>query len=217
MHRVDAVGNLLGVRRELTEGIESLLGWRKGVRKKKTETHRKIIGGSRKAYRDLPGWREGVHQKKTKTHRKIVEGSRKVYRDSLGDSSKGSGSSLGTYGRSSEENRMTCRKNTGLVGVHLVEEDEAIKAIVMNKGREAKLGEDGSRSEGELDQHIIGATGGDTEDDEVSGGRNEDAQEEEEEPIEQCMPNVRLVDAHPLEVGMEAPESIVSSREAACE
>ncbi|RRT53903.1 hypothetical protein B296_00049523 [Ensete ventricosum] len=44
MHRVDAVGNLLGVRRELTEGIESLLGWHKGVRQKKTETHRKIIG-----------------------------------------------------------------------------------------------------------------------------------------------------------------------------
>ncbi|RWW23749.1 hypothetical protein GW17_00011987 [Ensete ventricosum] len=32
--------------------IESLLGWRKGVRQKKTETCRKIIGGSRKACRD---------------------------------------------------------------------------------------------------------------------------------------------------------------------
>ncbi|RWW50009.1 hypothetical protein BHE74_00043792, partial [Ensete ventricosum] len=87
--------------------------------------------------------------------------------------------------------------------VHLVEEDEAMKAIVMNKGREAKLGETGSRSEGELDQRIIGAIGGDTKDDEVRGGRNEDAQKEEEEPIEQCMSNVRLIDAHPLEVGME--------------
>ncbi|RWW40653.1 hypothetical protein BHE74_00053910 [Ensete ventricosum] len=59
MHRVNAVGNLLGVRRELTEGIESLLGWRKGVRQKKTETHRKIIGGSRKAYRErLVDWQE---------------------------------------------------------------------------------------------------------------------------------------------------------------
>ncbi|RZS29332.1 hypothetical protein BHM03_00063076 [Ensete ventricosum] len=49
MHWVDTVGNSPGVRRELTEGIGSLLGWRKGVRQKKTETRRKIIGGSRKA------------------------------------------------------------------------------------------------------------------------------------------------------------------------
>ncbi|RWW71855.1 hypothetical protein BHE74_00020379 [Ensete ventricosum] len=52
MHRVDAVGNSLGVCRELVEGIESLPGWRKGVRQKKTETHRKIVGASQKAYRE---------------------------------------------------------------------------------------------------------------------------------------------------------------------
>ncbi|RRT59618.1 hypothetical protein B296_00028301, partial [Ensete ventricosum] len=39
----------------------------------------------------------GVRQKKTKTRRKIVRGSRKACRDSLGDSPKGSGSSLGTH------------------------------------------------------------------------------------------------------------------------
>ncbi|RZS07351.1 hypothetical protein BHM03_00038174 [Ensete ventricosum] len=49
----DVVGNLPGVRRELTEGIGSLLGWRKGVCRKKTETRQKIVGGSRKAYRDF--------------------------------------------------------------------------------------------------------------------------------------------------------------------
>ncbi|RWW75949.1 hypothetical protein BHE74_00015983 [Ensete ventricosum] len=45
MHRVNAVGNSLGVCRELAKGIRSLQGWRKGVRQKKTETRRKIIGG----------------------------------------------------------------------------------------------------------------------------------------------------------------------------
>ncbi|RRT66213.1 hypothetical protein B296_00039710, partial [Ensete ventricosum] len=40
-------------RQELAEGIGSLLGWRKGVRQKKIETHQKIIGGSRKAFRDV--------------------------------------------------------------------------------------------------------------------------------------------------------------------
>ncbi|RWW38270.1 hypothetical protein BHE74_00056511 [Ensete ventricosum] len=38
------VGNSLGVRRELAKGIGSLPGWRKGVHRRKTETHRKIIG-----------------------------------------------------------------------------------------------------------------------------------------------------------------------------
>ncbi|RRT61211.1 hypothetical protein B296_00040965, partial [Ensete ventricosum] len=79
MHRVDAVGNSPGVRRELAEGIGSSLGWHKGVHQKKIETHRKIVGGSRKACRD-----------------------------SLGDSSKGSGSSLGT------RREITRKKTRGL-------------------------------------------------------------------------------------------------------
>ncbi|RWW37769.1 hypothetical protein BHE74_00057072 [Ensete ventricosum] len=49
----DAVRNSPGVRRELVEGIRSLLGWHKGVHRKKTETRRKIVVGSRKTCRDL--------------------------------------------------------------------------------------------------------------------------------------------------------------------
>ncbi|RWW73976.1 hypothetical protein BHE74_00018106, partial [Ensete ventricosum] len=49
----DAVGNLPGVHRELAKSIGSLLGWCKGVRRKKTETRRKIIEGSRKACQEL--------------------------------------------------------------------------------------------------------------------------------------------------------------------
>ncbi|RRT70515.1 hypothetical protein B296_00000781 [Ensete ventricosum] len=52
MHWVDAVGNSLGVHRELAEGIRSLPEWHKGVRQKKTETRQKIIGGSRKAFQE---------------------------------------------------------------------------------------------------------------------------------------------------------------------
>ncbi|RZS17516.1 hypothetical protein BHM03_00049664 [Ensete ventricosum] len=48
MHRVDAVENSPRVRREHAEGIGSLLGWRKEVHQKKTETHRKIIGVAKK-------------------------------------------------------------------------------------------------------------------------------------------------------------------------
>ncbi|RRT31819.1 hypothetical protein B296_00058049, partial [Ensete ventricosum] len=55
IHRVDAVGNSLRVRWKLVEGIGSLLGWCKGVRQKKTKTHRKIIEGSRKACRERCG------------------------------------------------------------------------------------------------------------------------------------------------------------------
>ncbi|RWW38140.1 hypothetical protein BHE74_00056644 [Ensete ventricosum] len=51
--RVGPVGNLPGVCRELTEGIESLPGWHKGVRWKKTKTRQKIIMRSRKACREF--------------------------------------------------------------------------------------------------------------------------------------------------------------------
>ncbi|RWW53834.1 hypothetical protein BHE74_00039636 [Ensete ventricosum] len=59
MHRVDAIGNSLGVRWELAEGIESLPGWHKGVCQKNTETHRKIAGSSRKACREFA---EGIEK-----------------------------------------------------------------------------------------------------------------------------------------------------------
>ncbi|RWW46783.1 hypothetical protein BHE74_00047268 [Ensete ventricosum] len=49
----DAVGNSLGVHRELTKDIESLPRWLKRVHRKKIETHQKIIEGSRKACREL--------------------------------------------------------------------------------------------------------------------------------------------------------------------
>ncbi|RZS22131.1 hypothetical protein BHM03_00054872 [Ensete ventricosum] len=81
MHRVDAFGNSLGVCWKLTEGIGSLSGWRKGVRQKKTETHRKIIGGSRKAYRDS---NDAVGSDR-KFARRFVEGIEKLAGNVKGD------------------------------------------------------------------------------------------------------------------------------------
>ncbi|RWV83044.1 hypothetical protein GW17_00055400 [Ensete ventricosum] len=81
MHRVDAFGNSLRVCRKLTEGIGSLSGWRKGVRQKKTETHRKIIGGSRKAYRDS---NDAVGSDR-KFARRFVEGIEKLAGNVKGD------------------------------------------------------------------------------------------------------------------------------------
>ncbi|RWW43427.1 hypothetical protein BHE74_00050913 [Ensete ventricosum] len=73
MHRADAVGNSLGVHRELVEGIGSLSGWHKRVHQKKTETRLKIIWDSRKACRErftqgsgkLAGNMSGDYRKKT--------------------------------------------------------------------------------------------------------------------------------------------------------
>ncbi|RZS26189.1 hypothetical protein BHM03_00059497, partial [Ensete ventricosum] len=42
MHQVDAFGNSPGVCRKFAGVIESLPGWRKGVRQKKTETCLKL-------------------------------------------------------------------------------------------------------------------------------------------------------------------------------
>ncbi|RWV81804.1 hypothetical protein GW17_00056747 [Ensete ventricosum] len=72
---------------EVHRGIRSLVGWRKGVRQKKTETHRKIVGGSRKACLErfiegigkLAGNAKGDHQKDDRrTYHKIVEGYRSM-------------------------------------------------------------------------------------------------------------------------------------------
>ncbi|RRT50547.1 hypothetical protein B296_00013306 [Ensete ventricosum] len=49
----DAIENSPKVHRELAEGIRTFPRWRKGVHWKKIETCRKIVGGSRKAYREL--------------------------------------------------------------------------------------------------------------------------------------------------------------------
>ncbi|RRT51220.1 hypothetical protein B296_00039433 [Ensete ventricosum] len=40
----DTVGNSPGVHRELTKGLGSLPGWRKGIHRKKIETRQKIVG-----------------------------------------------------------------------------------------------------------------------------------------------------------------------------
>ncbi|RWW13328.1 hypothetical protein GW17_00022964 [Ensete ventricosum] len=71
----DAVGNSPGVHRELAESIGSLLGWRKGVHQKKTETRRKIVG----AYASGQGLDDAV-----KACRAFARTSPKVSRRSLG-------------------------------------------------------------------------------------------------------------------------------------
>ncbi|RZS08570.1 hypothetical protein BHM03_00039551 [Ensete ventricosum] len=90
MHRVDAVENSLGVRRELAEGIRSLSGWHKVVRQKKTKIRRKIIGGSRKACRDLgigPGLDDVVGPRR-EFARRFAKGIGKLVGSTPGDHQK---------------------------------------------------------------------------------------------------------------------------------
>ncbi|RWV97578.1 hypothetical protein GW17_00039623 [Ensete ventricosum] len=48
MHRVDVVGNSLGVRRELIEGIKSLLGWRREFTKRRPRLAGRLLGVAEK-------------------------------------------------------------------------------------------------------------------------------------------------------------------------
>ncbi|RZR75454.1 hypothetical protein BHM03_00058064 [Ensete ventricosum] len=108
MHRVDVVGNSPGVCRKLTEGIGSLLGWRKGVHQKKIKTRQKIIGDSQKAYRDLgikPGSDDAVRSHR-KFARRFAEGIEKLAGNVKGDCQ--------------EEDRRTCRKVTGVNCSYLI-------------------------------------------------------------------------------------------------
>ncbi|RWW73846.1 hypothetical protein BHE74_00018247 [Ensete ventricosum] len=68
------VGNSLGVRWELTEGIGSLSKWHKGVRRKKTETRWKIIGGL-----------DDAMGAQWEFARRFAEGIEKLARNTLGD------------------------------------------------------------------------------------------------------------------------------------
>ncbi|RRT47564.1 hypothetical protein B296_00050227, partial [Ensete ventricosum] len=57
--------------------------------------------------------------------------------------------------------------------------------------------------------------GGSVGEDEVRGNGDEDAQEEEG-LRDHCVPNVRLINAHPLEAGLEALQLIVNTGEVTC-
>ncbi|RWW38074.1 hypothetical protein BHE74_00056725 [Ensete ventricosum] len=101
MGRVDAVGNSPRVCRKLAEGIESLPKWRKRVRQKKTETCRKIVGGSRKAYHDLGiglGSDDAMGSRR-KFARRFAEGIEKLVGNAKADYR--------------EEDQRTCRKVAG--------------------------------------------------------------------------------------------------------
>ncbi|RWW77027.1 hypothetical protein BHE74_00014837 [Ensete ventricosum] len=95
MHRVDAFWNSSGMYRKLIVGIWSLPGWRKGVRQKMIETRRKIVGGSRKAYRDS----DDAVGSRWKFARRFAKGIGKLTGNMKGDHR--------------EEDRRTCRKITG--------------------------------------------------------------------------------------------------------
>ncbi|RWW84609.1 hypothetical protein BHE74_00006772 [Ensete ventricosum] len=77
-------------------------------------TRQEYVGSSPRVSRVFLGWRKGVRQKKTKTRQKIIGGSRKACQDLLGDSLKGSGSLLGTCreiaGRRPEDLLKECRR-----------------------------------------------------------------------------------------------------------
>ncbi|RWW39597.1 hypothetical protein BHE74_00055062 [Ensete ventricosum] len=119
----------LGIRLEY---IGSLPRWCKGVRRKKTETRWKIIGGIRKIARNKPGDRRRktvrlaagnvgdcritgmMGQDQAWASGRVQTMRWNLAESSLGDSPKGSGSSLGTYreiaGRRPYDSSQECRR-----------------------------------------------------------------------------------------------------------
>ncbi|RWW79898.1 hypothetical protein BHE74_00011787 [Ensete ventricosum] len=61
---------------------------------------------------------------------------------------------------------------------------------------------------------LYGFSGGSVGEDEVRGNGDEDAQEEGLR--DHCVPNVRLINAHPPEAGPEALQLIVNAGEVVC-
>ncbi|RRT38047.1 hypothetical protein B296_00051968 [Ensete ventricosum] len=61
----------------------------------------------------------------------------------------------------------------------------------------------------ELDHHVVGTTIGGAGEDEVGGDEDEDTQEKEKKSGDHYVSSVELVDAHPPEVRLEAPQLVV--------
>ncbi|RRT39796.1 hypothetical protein B296_00058884 [Ensete ventricosum] len=105
----------------------------------------------------------------------------------------------------------------GGVRAYLVEEEEVMEAVVADEGGEAEVGMAGGGGEGELDHHVVGATGG------AAGrtkweamGTKTPRRRRRKRDQDHCVPSVGLVDTHPPEAGPKTPELVVRAREAAC-
>ncbi|RWW35814.1 hypothetical protein BHE74_00059207 [Ensete ventricosum] len=83
----------------------------------------------------------------------------------------------------------------------------------MDEDGEVEVGEAGGEGEEELHHYAIGTMGEGVREDEVRGGGNENAQEQQG-PRDHCVPSVGLVDIHPPEVEPKAPELVASTGEA---
>ncbi|RZS18539.1 hypothetical protein BHM03_00050831, partial [Ensete ventricosum] len=66
--------------------------------------------------------------------------------------------------------------------INLINEKETTLVVVVNECRETTVREAEGIGDGELDHHAVGTTGDGTREDEVRGGGDEDAQEEEKGP-----------------------------------
>ncbi|RWW33327.1 hypothetical protein GW17_00001965 [Ensete ventricosum] len=95
-----------------------------------------------------------------------------------------------------------------------------MEAVVADEGGEAEVGMAGGGGEGELDHHVVGATGG------AAGRTKWEAmgtktprrrrRRRRKRDQDHCVPSVGLVDTHPPEAGPKTPELVVRAREAAC-
>ncbi|RWV84985.1 hypothetical protein GW17_00053266 [Ensete ventricosum] len=76
--------------------------------------------------------------------------------------------------------------------------------------------EAGGKGEGELDYHVVVIVGEDAGENEVRGDRDEDVEEVDDGLGDNCVLNVRLIDAHPPKSETKAPELVVNVGEATC-
>ncbi|RZS25103.1 hypothetical protein BHM03_00058261 [Ensete ventricosum] len=72
------------------------------------------------------------------------------------------------------------------------------------------------KGEGELDYHVVVIVGEDAGENEVRGDRDEDVEEVDDGLGDNCVLNVRLIDAHPPKSETKAPELVVNVGEATC-
>ncbi|RZR85749.1 hypothetical protein BHM03_00012781 [Ensete ventricosum] len=87
---------------------------------------------------------------------------------------------------------------------------------MIDEGEETEVGEAGSEAEGELYHHVVGMMGEDIRDDEVRDDDDDENFQEKEGSGDYCVLSVRLIYAHPPEIGFEVSELVAGTREVTC-
>lgn len=119
-----------------------------------------------------------------------------------------------------ELSRVSLSNRLALIN-QLIKEQEPPEPVFPHKPGQAHEGEGGDAAQRQLHDSVEGprvlAVAGGAGQQEMGNRGHDDREEDEHGPRQTCCPNIRLVHAHPSEIGSETLQLVLRMRDAACE